>query len=428
MSSKNVDRLSVLPEEIASHILSSMPTKDAVQTSILSKSWRYKWRLVTNLDFDDDTFHDKNILIKFGDWVMNVCKSSHIQLFRLHFSKRWTLKSRVSNWIDKAVRLNVRELDIEVTSLSLKLPLSMFTCKTLTKLRLDFGDYLQSFLTDLPLVYLPCLKSLDISVYTDHYINAFYKLINGCPMLENLSLHIMCKGNTENYIFNIPSLKRLKLKWPHHTSVINKVFLNVPNLEYLFIGGMLCSVFVMEDLSSLVEASVSFREIIFNRHRLLVELLNGLSGVKSLFVQNVSFLFTSPLPIFPNMKHLKLKNFQHSRSILQFLESCPELKHLYIEEKLIHTWVEPKSVPACMLTNLTTIKISICKLWKRDMLFLKYMLKNSAVLKNITITCRESRNVEEETWFCANLRKLPKALKHCEIHFHGKYWSHSTIS
>ncbi|KAF5757153.1 putative F-box domain, leucine-rich repeat domain superfamily, F-box-like domain superfamily [Helianthus annuus] len=61
-SDDNVDdRLSMFPEEITLHILSLMPTKYAVRTSILSKRWRYRWMFVTNLDFDD--YHPIN-----GQW------------------------------------------------------------------------------------------------------------------------------------------------------------------------------------------------------------------------------------------------------------------------------------------------------------------------------------------------------------------------
>ncbi|KAJ0448979.1 hypothetical protein HanRHA438_Chr17g0832841 [Helianthus annuus] len=46
-----------------------MPTKYAVQTSILSKRWRYTWTFVTNLDFDYTRRHtfNENILITFED-------------------------------------------------------------------------------------------------------------------------------------------------------------------------------------------------------------------------------------------------------------------------------------------------------------------------------------------------------------------------
>ncbi|XP_037496519.1 putative F-box/LRR-repeat protein At3g28410 [Jatropha curcas] len=42
-----------LPEPILVHILSFLPAKDAVKTSILSKKWEYLWRSVTNLRFHD---------------------------------------------------------------------------------------------------------------------------------------------------------------------------------------------------------------------------------------------------------------------------------------------------------------------------------------------------------------------------------------
>ncbi|KAI3731780.1 hypothetical protein L1987_62969 [Smallanthus sonchifolius] len=85
----------------------------------------------------------------------------------------------------------------------------------------------------------------------------------------------------------------------------------------------------MEDVTSLVEASVSFDSIVSDH--LLVELLKGISGVKSLSIEK--FPYTSALPIFPNMKRLEFTSFWDHVLILQFLESCPELKHLCIEKR-----------------------------------------------------------------------------------------------
>ncbi|KAM0010245.1 putative F-box domain-containing protein [Helianthus debilis subsp. tardiflorus] len=127
------DRLSGLPEEIHSHILSLMPTKFTVRTSILSKRWRYSWMFVTNLDFDD--VHTDPIRIV--DRALESYQMSQVELFRLHFSKIRALESKVSSWIDWAVRFNVRELDIHV--IRLELPLSLLTCKTLTKLSIGLS-------------------------------------------------------------------------------------------------------------------------------------------------------------------------------------------------------------------------------------------------------------------------------------------------
>ncbi|KAF5757178.1 hypothetical protein HanXRQr2_Chr17g0823531 [Helianthus annuus] len=178
------------------------------------------------------------------------------------------------------------------------------------------------------------------------------------------------------------------------------------------------------------------------------ELINGINGVKSLSAVNTTHLidfdipFTSPfgvesLPIFPNMNRLELKGFWHSGLIPQFLESCPELKHLCIEKVVDrcmkkheeYSWVKPEVVPACVVTKLTTIKFSMCErsecdpaflkhlLWKCDLPVLKYMLQNAEMLKLVTITW-ENSSIEKETLSCAMLLKLlPRASRYCEIYF-----------
>lgn len=47
------DRISHLSSSLISHILSLLPTKDAVVTSVLSTQWKPFWKLITSLDFDD---------------------------------------------------------------------------------------------------------------------------------------------------------------------------------------------------------------------------------------------------------------------------------------------------------------------------------------------------------------------------------------
>ncbi|KAM0016996.1 putative F-box domain, leucine-rich repeat domain superfamily, F-box-like domain superfamily [Helianthus debilis subsp. tardiflorus] len=384
------DKISRLPEDIVSHILSLMPMKFAVQTSILSKRWRYSWMFVTNLDFGDihtmDSLHSLTIIV---DRILKFCTPSQVKLFRLRFPAICARVSRVSNWIDEAVRLKISELDLQVHQL--QLPPSMFTCKTLTKLRLYPSGYDSQNVWEFQCpVDLPCLKTLDILVFSNPSVNAF-KLVGGCPMLENLSLEVTWGEYEKDYVFNIPTLKRLKLTWAKCSTRFHEVILNVPNLEYLFVGGELCSSFVVEDVSSLVEACVSFREIGF--YHMWFELINGINGVKSLSAVNTTHLidfdipFTSPfgvesLPIFPNMNRLELKGFWHSGLIPQFLESCPELKHLCIEKVVDrcmkkheeYSWVKPEVVPACVVTKLTTIKFSMCERSECDPAFLKHLL------------------------------------------------------
>lgn len=225
--SKKADRLSNLPDEIISNILSLMPTKFAVRTSILSERWRYSWVLTHNVDLDDRRAgrHGKDCLSDFVDRVlsMKVHKTYKVELFRLNFTIWSFPKSTFLKWISDAIKLNVSELDIKL--IKPDLPLSLFTCKTLTKFTLHFCRQSMPSWDWPSQVNLPGLKTLDIIVYSKPFKSAF-KLINGCPILENLSLEIKERIAEEAYYFEIPTLKRLILSIYRSKSDKNKVVLS----------------------------------------------------------------------------------------------------------------------------------------------------------------------------------------------------------
>ncbi|XP_057452098.1 F-box/FBD/LRR-repeat protein At4g26340-like [Lotus japonicus] len=50
------DKISMLPDDVACHILSFLPTQDVVATSLLSKRWMQQWLPVPSLYFDDRGF------------------------------------------------------------------------------------------------------------------------------------------------------------------------------------------------------------------------------------------------------------------------------------------------------------------------------------------------------------------------------------
>ncbi|KAL7605933.1 hypothetical protein Lser_V15G15589 [Lactuca serriola] len=383
-------------------------------------------RLITNLDLNDYYLgFDFKCFSKYVDQVLEHCKASQLKSFKLGLFRTSVQKSDVAKWINEAIRLNVSEVDIQVRKFGL--PLSLFTCKTLTKLRLvgSFDDS-DVFNGESPAVMLPGLETLDLNVSRISCVSLF-RFIHGCPVLESLSLEILCPDDEEDYNFNIPTLKRFELRI--NSLYTSKVVLNVPNLKYLFAGGYICPGFVMEDLSSLVEATVFFNGGLTD-YRQKVERLKGLSGVKSLslFTSTLNEFVHSHLPKFLNLKHLDLKDSYFKSPwilVTQILESSPELEHLCFEELEDNGWIEPESVPTCMLSHLRTMKITKCKGRKCDIQFLEYILGNSEVLKTITIICGSMR-MKDEMEMCARLLKFPRASRFCEIHFFGKWLNSST--
>ncbi|KAJ3690768.1 hypothetical protein LUZ61_019932 [Rhynchospora tenuis] len=83
------DRISELHDSILTHILSYLPTKEAVQTQRLSKRWRNVWAFVPVLDFDNGNFSSDDIYLsrqytayvqaKFVEFIDAVLASRQVQ-------------------------------------------------------------------------------------------------------------------------------------------------------------------------------------------------------------------------------------------------------------------------------------------------------------------------------------------------------------
>lgn len=107
---------------------------------------------------------------------------------------------------------------------------------------------------------------------------------------------------------------------------------------------------------------------------------------------------------------MPLFNFCYPYMINDNNEFCVYSKH----KDSFSIWMEPKVVPGCIRTNLTTLRYSSNKETGYDMKFLKYMLANADVLKAVTIT-RGHLSLEEEMSLYTELLKFPKASMDCAI-------------
>ncbi|KAM2787054.1 hypothetical protein PS2_007879 [Malus domestica] len=74
------DRISALPNEVLCHILSFLPTKYVVRTTVLSKKWNNIWTSVPNLYFCDDDYPNVNAFISFVDHVLDSPDLSRIDV------------------------------------------------------------------------------------------------------------------------------------------------------------------------------------------------------------------------------------------------------------------------------------------------------------------------------------------------------------
>ena len=177
--------ISDLPDQMLLEILSWLPTTQVVATMLLSKQWKFLWRQVPKLYYNYSEHEGRD----FSEFVSRSLQSQVAPSFKsLKLSVSPYCDSRdVKNWIDLAVSRFVLELEIDLTAaqnpMITALPKSMYTCETLSCLRLK-----ALVLDDIPEDYPICLSSLNylyisvsIQVSADKFIG---KLSAGAPLLK----------------------------------------------------------------------------------------------------------------------------------------------------------------------------------------------------------------------------------------------------
>ncbi|XP_024633171.1 F-box/FBD/LRR-repeat protein At1g13570 isoform X2 [Medicago truncatula] len=190
------DRISWLPGHVTDQIMSYLPIRDAVRTSVLSRNWRKKWYTLPNLVLDRqcvsaEASQDPLVIEpKFSKMVDHVLllHSGPINMFKFcnyDLPGEGSLVSDVDRWILYLIGRSIKELVLEVwiEEEYYQIPWCLFSCQSLHNLKLRWC-WLKP-----PMVFesFRNLKSLDLNLVTVDQ-DAFENMISKCPLLEKMKL------------------------------------------------------------------------------------------------------------------------------------------------------------------------------------------------------------------------------------------------
>ncbi|KAL5071977.1 hypothetical protein RYX36_022864 [Vicia faba] len=375
------DILSGLPGHIIDQILSHLPIKEAVQTSILSTKWRYKWATLPNLVFDsqclsegsDDLLVIKNKLSRIIDHVL-LLHSGPIKKFKLSHRELVGVTD-IDRWTLHLARRPVKEFVLEIwKGQRYKIPSCLFSCQGLHHLEL-FNCWIKP-----PSTFkgFRNLKSLDLQHVTLAQ-DAFENMISSCPLLERLTL------------MNFDGFTHLNI--------------HAPNLQFFDIGGKFEDI-TFKNTSQLSVVSIGlYVNFESNQSRVrgcssyLVEFLTRLPHIQKLEIQSY-FLKYLALGIVPaklpapctDLSFLSLRiNFNDSKEIsaaLCLLRSSPNLRELEIlarpeEQSVAHLWEEVYLDWPVMRVQHVRID-GICGI-KPELDFISFLLSYSPLLERMTV-------------------------------------------
>lgn len=252
------DMLDQLDENLILKILSLVPIKTAVSTSVLSKEWQSRWKSVPELNFNSEDYQSEHQA--FSETVQKSLLSYEpkvLESFHLSFGSDKADAVDVIRWIKTAFALNLRTLVLEFLFEPFEVDNFVFTsslctCDTLVTLKLG----------SLILVDIPAPGSMK-SLKTLHLIQVLYRndesicnLLSGCPRLEELVVERSYESTVKIFTIKVPSLQRLRIYDSNFHDELDGYVIDVPSLKYLEIGELGCPHFSL-NASELVEANIA---------------------------------------------------------------------------------------------------------------------------------------------------------------------------
>uniref|UniRef100_A0A803MWF3 F-box domain-containing protein n=1 Tax=Chenopodium quinoa TaxID=63459 RepID=A0A803MWF3_CHEQI len=229
---EEIDRLSLLPDAILIHIMSLLPIKSAVTTSVLSHQWRYHWTHITNIVFSSTCLphptHDNSA----ADYrILPQLTSTKIHRFYLFLWSEWKEFSNIESWMHDICCRNPEQVVLESTRFNendITLPSCILQCQSLVEIKI-IGDVSIKPLDKGFVMILPKLRKLQLSGFNCHQLA---EILRCCPLLEDLSLSTNKFRMIEQIVdLSTHNLKKLVIKWDEPTLLQPKFVINLSKLE-----------------------------------------------------------------------------------------------------------------------------------------------------------------------------------------------------
>lgn len=433
-----VATINLLPDNVLCHIVSLLPTKEAVRASILSRRWRYVFAAVSSTSFvviSASTKDEKAIkLMDFIDRILAFPNRPPIVRFKLGCYQCIDHK-RVDNWICALKRHGIQDLELRLGNNDdsyesddewdydggIFVPPSLFSCESLVKLKLVL-DWKDEALIVPARVRFPKLKVLHIVAYAIDD-KSDKRLFSRCPVLEELLLLGFqdSEDASSNLNISIPTLKSLIIEsfW------IKKLVINAPKLEHLsYHEPMFSKKIVFKNVLSLAAVVINFKSDWPRKHFVLAmkQLLGGIQNTQSLQIDfdTLSSLesYKVPIPVFPKLTHLNFggcAGYPDFAGMHYFLASANFLETLVIKEFPceLFTAINTNLVVTCLSTSLKNIELSGFRGLDLQVKILKYFLIKGKVLEKVTI--RVPKKAEEMPKITEKLLSLPKVSEKCQL-------------
>ncbi|CAK8535242.1 unnamed protein product [Lathyrus sativus] len=404
-SNEGRDLTSNLPDHVIGHILSFLPTKEAIHTSILSKRWIYLGTFITGLNFDDRDFYysshtiRKKKFVDFVDRALLYWNNGGFQSVSLALLETYD-SSCIKKWISVVLNLRIKKLCVNLQNEFIASSDAFYKCKFLEELVLNrFAITVSSFV---------CLSSLTIlklsrTKITCDSSNESETLALNFPALRKYETLDCTWSGVKSVTLQVPLLEVVSIKY---TSVSRDSHVEIKfyasQLTKFCYSGFVSDTILL-DTDSLASADIS----LYNNEKSVQEIEMFVCKLLSINPESLKlcvcikqFVLAGPkhhftdIPPFGMLSYLEL-NFVACEYLLSILLKTPCLKTLVL--KVIYfdgMLMDFATVPHCLLHTLKVLKFKKSVGHVRGLSIAKYILENGQVLERINF-CLCSKEAQE---------------------------------
>ncbi|KAF3442133.1 hypothetical protein FNV43_RR16049 [Rhamnella rubrinervis] len=231
----DMDFVSDLPQSIIETILTGLPIRDAVRTSILSSKWRYKWSTLTQLVFDE-----KCVTLSADRSLVEKNLLTRMELFRCELDPSPSLTGFLC-----LKSLNLHQVIVDPEAIESLIS----SCPLLGSLALSYFDSLalnicvpnlkylclEGEFKDICLENTPLLVAISVAMYMTEDIAEHFEQRHDLERLTRTYRHLKV---IELYQVNFEYMKEIL--------VVLRLIMSSPNLEELHISvSLVISVFIL---------------------------------------------------------------------------------------------------------------------------------------------------------------------------------------
>ncbi|EOA37751.1 hypothetical protein CARUB_v10012566mg, partial [Capsella rubella] len=412
-----------------------------------SKNWYSLVTIIQSCVFDDSSSAINGSFKDFADRFVSPRHESHHRIKR--FSLTLTSSSldpsqydTVKDCLRSVFKRGVLDLELDirvgyddqedVDDDKYSLPLELFTCKSVVKLRLGSGFVIDHLPKN---ALLPSLKTLflDSVRFNDTTDGgcAFTRLISACPVLEELLIYgHNCEDWNWSCVVSSKILKRLTIhrkQWDNDGD-FESISFDTPSLEYFDYFDVLRDHYPVVNLSSLVEAKIELPPLYNGDTYDVTNLIKGLKHVQILIIgfpdtMQLFWAFREAVPVFENLFHLSVWTEEPIcwAALVILVKRSPNLKSLTIEALHCDTTEEGvESVCKCVegYSFLLSCPIEILKInqfhgYIGEMAQIKHILEKLQCLVLLEVHV-EGRS-DDDLQILVDLLMLPRASSKCKV-------------